>query len=79
MKQRCENPDHKDYPRYGGRGIKVCERWQNFQNFMDDMGRKPFGYHIHREDNDRGYEPGNCVYITAYKHKWIHQMERAET
>ena len=73
MKQRCENPDNPEYTAYGGRGIKVCDRWQDFEKFMQDMGTKPFGWHIHRIDNDKGYEPDNCEYVSAYKHRQIHK------
>ena len=60
MLARCRNPDHRAYPRYGGRGITVCDRWLVFENFLADMGDRPRGRSIDRVDNDRGYEPGNC-------------------
>lgn len=66
MKARCNNPRNASYKDYGGRGIKVCERWMNsFQNFIDDMGARPSGsLTIERKDNSLGYEPGNCVWET---------------
>jgi hypothetical protein len=63
MNSRCNNPKNPKYPRYGGRGIKVCERWFRFASFLDDMGERPPGCTIDREDNDKGYEPGNCRWL----------------
>ena len=63
--QRCENPKHAHYARYGGRGIRVCKRWRDsFSAFLEDMGEAPVGLTLDRADNNRGYEPGNCRWAT---------------
>lgn len=60
MKARCLNKKHKSYKDYGQRGIKICERWMLFENFLNDMGLKPEDMSLDRIDNSLGYYKENC-------------------
>ncbi len=65
MVQRCVNPARNNWQNYGGRGITVCDRWLVFANFLADMGERPAGTSIEREDTDKGYAPGNCTWASC--------------
>jgi len=66
MIRRCYKQEHRAYKNYGGRGIRVCDRWRvSFENFIDDMGLRPGSeYSLDRKENDGDYEPNNCRWAT---------------
>lgn len=66
MRFRCESPKNSAYKNYGARGISVCERWRNFENFYADVGPRPSANHsLDRIDNDGDYRPGNVRWATS--------------
>lgn len=66
MKVRCLDPDNKDYPRWGGRGVTICQAWiDSFVAFYEHIGPRPAGTTLDRINNERGYEPGNVRWATA--------------
>lgn len=65
MHARCKKPTNPKYYRYGGRGITVCDRWEDINKFIEDMGEKPTKLHtLNRINNDGNYEPSNCKWST---------------
>lgn len=76
MINRCENPNNSSYARYGGRGIRVCERWRaDFQNYLADLGERPAGMTVDRINPDGDYEPGNCRWADAMTQRHNHTEE----
>ena len=65
MIQRCIDSNYTNYHNYGGRGIKVCKRWREFKNFLEDMGEAPEGHQIDRTNNDGNYCKSNCRWVTS--------------
>ena len=80
MMQRCYNPDDRYFYCYGERGIKVCDRWHNVTNFVEDMGQRREGFSLERVDVNGDYTPGNCIWLPHFlqsknRTDWQHTEE----
>lgn len=76
MIQRCTNIKNKNYPRYGGRDIRVCKRWMLFENFIEDMGHPPHNHQIDRIYNNGNYCKSNCRWTTSKNNNRNRQNNR---
>jgi hypothetical protein len=78
MLRRCHDPNHPQYADYGGRGIMICDRWQNdFWAYVNDIGPQPAeGMSVDRIDNDGNYEPGNCRWATPSQQSYNRRRSR---
>lgn len=75
---RCHVPSSTGYQYYGGKGIAVCARWHSFENFLADMGERPPGLTIEREDNSKDYSPDNCSWAT-WQQQQLNRRKPAST
>jgi hypothetical protein len=79
MNCRCNNPTDRDFYRYGGCGIKICKRWQRFENFLADMGERPVGKTLDRYPDPHGnYKPSNCRWATP-REQALNRRKRKST
>ena len=76
MRSRCNNPKNPQYKNYGGRGITICKRWDNFALFLKDMGERPEGMSIDRINNNKGYSPKNCHWATSQQQRWNMRLDK---
>jgi hypothetical protein len=79
MMTRCYNKTNEKYPRWGGRGITVCQKWHTFEGFYEDMGDPPEDLTLHREDNDGNYCKENCIWATDDIQAQVRRMENIAT
>lgn len=77
MIQRCRNPKNVSFNYYGARGIHVCKRWHQFENFLADMGNRPQNLTLDRIDNNKGYSLKNCRWATCSQQRFNQRRQRA--
>ena len=78
-RSRCNNSNRKDYIDYGGRGITVCERWNDFEKFLEDMGKRPSSQHsLDRREVNGNYEPDNCRWATKQEQVLNRRKQRKD-
>lgn len=69
MRQRCYNTDRDSYPRYGGRGITICDDWENFALFLEDMGERPPLKSLERKNVNGNYNKENCKWADKFEQR----------
>lgn len=79
MRSRCLNPNDPAFERYGGRGVVICDRWNSFDDFVADMGERPEGKTLDRENNEGDYTPTNCRWATPTEQQSNTRMTRKIT
>lgn len=79
MLSRCLNPKHVSYKNYGGRGITVCDRWLDVENFIEDMGERPPGLSLERVNVNKGYSKENCIWADRKTQARNKRSNRLET
>ena len=86
MRDRCDNPNNPQYHRYGGRGISYDPKWHRFEGFLEDMGVRPAGLSLEREDNSGNYCKENCSWVdkqtqqnNTVRNNYIHHNGKTQT